>query len=149
MTEQEKKSTEAAEAEAQGEKKEYSPKIQNILNELKTFTLLELSDLVKAFEEEFGVSAAVPMMGIAAAPAGEGEAKEEEEKTTFDVVLESVGDKKIQVIKAVRAVTSLGLKEAKELVEGAPKAVKEGISKEEAEKVKKEIEGAGASVSLK
>lgn len=149
MTEKEKKSGESTEAEPKGEKKGHSPKVQKIIGELKSFTLLELSDLVKAFEEEFGVSAAPPVMGMPIVPGGGEEAKKEEEKTTFNVILESVGDKKIQVIKAVRAVTSLGLKEAKELVEGAPKPVKEGVSKEEAEKIKKEIEGAGASVSFK
>jgi len=114
-------------------------------------TMLEISDLVKYFEEKYGVSAAAAMpMAMAGAPASGGAAAAVvEEKTEFDVVLTAVGDKKINVIKAVREVTSLGLKEAKDLVEGAPKAVKEGVSKEEAESIKKKFEDAGATVEIK
>ena len=114
-------------------------------------TMLEISDLVKYFEEKYGVSAAAAMpMAMAGVPASGGAAAAGvEEKTEFDVVLTAVGDKKINVIKAVREVTSLGLKEAKDLVEGAPKAVKEGVSKEEAESIKKKFEDAGATVEIK
>ena len=124
-----------------------SEKITNIVEEIKTLTILELADLVKAVEEEFGVSAAAPVgvvavAGAAAAPAAE-------EKTEFDVVLTGFGDKKLNVIKAVREITGLGLKEAKDMVEGCPKAVKEGISKEDAEKVKADLEAAGATVEIK
>lgn len=123
---------------------------EQILEAIKNMTVLELNDLVKAIEETFGVSAAAPV-AIAAAPgaAGAPAAAAEEEKTSFDVILTGVGDKKIQVIKEVRAITSLGLKEAKDLVDSAPKPVKEGITKDEAEKIKAQLEGAGASVELK
>ena len=123
-------------------------KITQVIDIVKEMTALELVDLKKAFEETFDVQASAPMM-MGAMPVAGGEVAEEEEKTSFDVVLESFGDKKIQVIKVVRAVTSLGLREAKELVDGAPKPVKEGVSKEDAEKVKKELEEAGATVSIK
>ena len=124
-----------------------SEKITNILEEIKTLTILELADLVKAVEEEFGVSAAAPVgvvavAGAAAAPAAE-------EKTEFDVVLTGFGDKKLNVIKAVREITGLGLKEAKDLVEGCPKPVKEGVAKDEAEKIKADLEAAGATVEIK
>ena len=124
-----------------------SEKITNILEEIKTLTILERADLVKAVEEEFGVSAAAPVgvvavAGAAAAPAAE-------EKTEFDVILTGFGDKKLNVIKAVREITGLGLKEAKDMVEGCPKAVKEGVSKDDAEKVKAELEAAGATVEIK
>ena len=122
-----------------------SEKITNILEEIKSLTILELADLVKAVEEEFGVSAAAPVgvvaAGAAAAPAAE-------EKTEFDVILAGFGANKLGVIKAVREITGLGLKEAKELVEGAPKALKEGVSKDEAESLKKSLEEAGASVEI-
>ena len=124
-----------------------SEKITNIVEEIKTLTILELADLVKAVEEEFGVSAAAPVgvvavAGAAAAPAAE-------EKTEFDVILTGFGDKKLNVIKAIREITGLGLKEAKDMVEGCPKAVKEGVSKEDAEKVKADLEAAGATVEIK
>ena len=124
-----------------------SEKITNILEEIKTLTILELADLVKAVEEEFGVSAAAPVgvvavAGAAAAPAAE-------EKTEFDVILTGFGDKKLNVIKAVREITGLGLKEAKDLVEGCPKPVKEGVAKDEAEKIKADLEAAGATVEIK
>ena len=123
-----------------------SEKITAIVEEIKGLTLLELNDLVKAVEEEFGVSAApvatVTMGGAAAAPAAE-------EKTEFDVILANFGAKKLDVIKAVREITGLGLKDAKDLVEAAPKAVKEGATKDEAENIKKALEEAGATVELK
>ena len=124
-----------------------SEKITNILEEIKTLTIIELADLVKAVEEEFGVSAAAPVGVVAAA--GAAAAPAAEEKTEFDVILKSFGAKKLDVIKAVREITGLGLKEAKEMVEGAPKTVKEGVSKDEAETVKKALEEAGAEVEVK
>ena len=124
---------------------------EELLGQFKELTLLELSEFVKAFEEEFGVTAAAPV-AVAAAPAagGAGAAAEEAvEQDEFDVVLESAGDKKIQVIKEVRGLTSLGLKEAKDLVEAAPKPVLEHVAKDAAEKAKEALEGAGATVTLK
>ena len=123
-----------------------SEKITNILEEIKSLTILELNDLVKAVEEEFGVSAAAPVGVVAAAGAA---APAAEEKTEFDVVLASFGAKKLDVIKVVRELTGLGLKDAKDLVEGAPKTVKEGVSKDEAEKVKAALTEAGATVEIK
>ena len=123
-----------------------SEKITNIVEEIKTLTILELADLVKAVEEEFGVSAAAPVGVVAAAGAA---APAAEEKTEFDVILASFGAKKLDVIKAVREITGLGLKDAKDLVEGAPKTVKEGVSKDEAESLKKTLEEAGAEVEVK
>ncbi|MEA2459292.1 MAG: large subunit ribosomal protein [Thermoleophilaceae bacterium] len=125
------------------------PSTQEWIDELKSITVLELSERIKALEEEFGVSAtAVAAAAPAAAGGGDG-APEEEASTTVDVVLTGSGDKKIQVIKVVRAATGLGLKEAKALVDEAPKAIKEGIERDEAEKLKSEIEDAGGSVELK
>ena len=121
---------------------------EEIVDALKEMTLLEASELVKAIEETFGVSAAAPVAAVAAAPAA-GAAAEEEEKTNFDVVLEGFGDNKIAVIKVVREITSLGLKEAKELVEGAPKPIQEGVAKDKAEEIKAKLEEAGAAVTLK
>jgi large subunit ribosomal protein L7/L12 len=123
-----------------------SEKITNILEEIKSLTLIELADLVKAVEEEFGVSAAAPVGVVAAAGAA---APAAEEKTEFDVVLASFGANKLNVIKAVREITGLGLKDAKDLVEGAPKTVKEGVSKDEAEKIKAALTEAGATVEVK
>ena len=123
-----------------------SEKITNILEEIKSLTILELNDLVKAVEEEFGVSAAAPVGVVAAAGAA---APAAEEKTEFDVILTSAGAKKLNVIKVVREITGLGLKEAKELVESAPKAVKEGLSKADAEALQKQLTDVGASVELK
>jgi large subunit ribosomal protein L7/L12 len=121
-----------------------------LIEEIKKMSVLELSELIKALEEEFGVSAtAVAAAAPAAAVAGDGGAAAEEESSTVDVVLTGPGDKKIQVIKVVRAATGLGLKEAKALVDEAPKPIKEGIDREEAEKLKGEIEEAGGSVELK
>ncbi|HAN63069.1 MAG TPA: 50S ribosomal protein L7/L12 [Rhizobiales bacterium] len=121
--------------------------LQKIVDQLSSLTVLEAADLAKLLEEKWGVSAAAPVAMMAAG--GGGEAAVVEEKTEFDVILTAVGAQKINVIKEVRAVTSLGLKEAKDLVEGAPKAVKEGVSKDEAEKIKKQLEAAGATVELK
>ena len=121
-------------------------KTTQILDLVKELTILELADLVKALEEEFGVSA---MPVAVAGPAAGAEAAPVEEKTEFDVILKDFGAKKLDVIKAVRSITGLGLKEAKDLVEGAPSKVKEGVSKEDAEKVKAELEAAGATVEVK
>ncbi|MFO7932421.1 MAG: 50S ribosomal protein L7/L12 [Thermodesulfobacteriota bacterium] len=122
---------------------------QDVIDFIANMSVLELSELVKELEEKFGVSAAAPV-AAAAAPAGGGEeAAPAEEQTEFDVILNSAGDKKIQVIKEVRAITGLGLKEAKALVEEAPKPVKEGVVKEEADKMKEQLEGAGGSVEIK
>ncbi len=120
--------------------------LQKIVDELSTLTVMEAAELSKMLEEHWGVSAAAP---VAAAAAAAGPAEAAEEQTEFDVILTAAGDKKINVIKEVRGITGLGLKEAKDLVEGAPKAVKEGISKGEAEELKKQLEEAGASVELK
>ena len=119
--------------------------IEELIAAFKELSLVEVSEFVKAFEEEFDVTAAAPVAVVAGGAAGEAA----EEKTEFDVVLESAGDKKIAVIKEVRALTSLGLKEAKDLVDSAPKALLEGVSKEDAEKAKEQLEAAGASVTLK
>lgn len=124
-----------------------SEKIAEIVEKIKALTLVEASELKKALEDEFGVTAAAPMM-MAGAPAAAAAAPAEE-KTEFDVILQAAGEKKINVIKVVRAHTGLGLKEAKDLVDGAPKTVKEQVSKDEAEKIKKELEEAGATVQLK
>jgi large subunit ribosomal protein L7/L12 len=127
-----------------------SEKIQKLIEEVKNLTVLELSELVKALEEEFGVSAAAPM-AVAAAPmaGGAAPAAAEEEKTEFDVILANVGQEKIKVIKVVREITGLGLKEAKDLVDNAPKPVKEGVAKEEAQSIKAKLEEVGASVEVK
>jgi large subunit ribosomal protein L7/L12 len=121
----------------------------DLLDAFKEMTLLELSEFVKEFEETFGVTAAAPVAAVAAAPGGPTEAAEVEEQDEFDVVLEAAGDKKIQVIKEVRSLTSLGLKEAKELVEAAPKPVLEKVAKDAAEKAKDALESAGATVTVK
>ncbi len=124
---------------------------EEILDAISNMTVLELSELLTEFEERFGVTAAAPAAVMAVAPAGGGggEAAAEEEQDEFDVILSAAGDKKIQVIKEVRALTSLGLKEAKDLVDAAPKPVLEKVSKEDAEKAKAQLEGAGATVELK
>ena len=127
-----------------------SEKVLNLIEEVKNLTVLELSELVKALEEEFGVSAAAPAaVAVAPAAGGDAAAPAAEEKSEFDVVLASVGAEKIKVIKVVREITGLGLKDAKDLVDNAPKAVKEGASKEEAEEIKAKLEEVGASVELK
>jgi large subunit ribosomal protein L7/L12 len=121
---------------------------EQVIEFIENMTVLELAELVKELEDKFGVSAAAPVAVAAGAPA-EGAAAAVEEQTEFDVVLAGAGDKKINVIKVVRAITGLGLKEAKEMVDGAPNTIKEGASKEEAEDIKKQLEEAGASVELK
>jgi large subunit ribosomal protein L7/L12 len=127
-----------------------SDKVAKLIEDVKALTVLELSELVKALEEEFGVSAAAPVAVAAAPAAGEAAAAPAvEEKTEFDAVLAEIGANKIAVIKVVREITGLGLKEAKELVDNAPKPVKEGVSKDEAEEIKKKLEEAGAKVELK
>ena len=124
--------------------------IDELIEAFKELSLIELSEFVKAFEETFDVTAAAPAaVAVAGAPAAADDAPAAEEKDEFDVILEAAGDKKIQVIKEVRALTSLGLKEAKELVDSAPKAVLEGANKEAAEKAKEQLEGVGATVTLK
>ncbi len=123
-------------------------KKEDVIQFISDMSVLELSELVKELEEKFGVSAAAPV-AMAAMPAAGGEAAAAEEKTEFDVILTAPGDKKIQAIKVVRTITGLGLKEAKELVDSAPKAVKEGVSKDEAEDIKKQLEEAGAAVEVK
>ncbi len=123
-------------------------KMEEFISYVENMTVLELSKLVKALEERLGVSAAAPVAVAAAAPAAAGAAAAEE-KTEFDVILKSFGDNKVGVIKEVRAITGLGLKEAKDLVEAAPKAVKEGVAKDEADKIKAQLEGAGAAVEVK
>ncbi len=121
--------------------------LEKIAEELSGLTVLEAADLAKLLEDKWGVSAAAPVVVAAAAPADGGAAAEEQ--TEFDVILASFGDKKINVIKEIRTITGLGLKEAKDLVEMAPKEIKEGIAKEEAEKIKEQLEGAGATVDIK
>lgn len=123
---------------------------EDVVEFIANMSVLELSELIKEMEEKFGVTAAAPVAMAVGAPAAGGEgAAAAEEKTEFDVILTSAGDKKIGVIKEVRAITSLGLKEAKELVEGAPKPIKEGVSKDEAEEIKSKIEAAGGAVEIK
>ncbi len=121
------------------------PNVEKLVDELSKLTVMEAAELSNMLEEKWGVSAAAPVAAVAAAPA----AAEEAEKTEFDVILASYGEKKINVIKEVRTITALGLKEAKDLVEAAPKAVQQGLTKDEAEKVKKQLEDAGATVELK
>jgi len=122
---------------------------EDILDTISNMTVMEIVDLIEAMEEKFGVSAAAPVAVAGGAGAGGGEAEAVEEKTEFDVVLASFGDNKVAVIKAVRGITGLGLKEAKDLVEGAPTPVKEGVQKDEAEEIQKKLEEAGAKVELK
>jgi len=121
---------------------------EQIIEAISSKTLVEVMELVKAMEEKFGVSAAAPV-AVAAGPAAGGAAAPAEEQTEFNVVLKSAGEKKVEVIKVVRAITGLGLKEAKDMVESAPKEIKEGVAKEEAEKLKKDLEAAGATAELK
>jgi len=122
---------------------------EDVIEFISSMSVLDLADMVKEMEEKFGVSAAAPMAMVAAGPGAEGGAGVAEEKTEFDVILTTFGDKKIQVIKEVRAITGLGLKDAKTLVDGAPQPVKEGIPKDEAEKIKEQLEGVGAQVEIK
>jgi len=137
--------------EAKKPSPELSKKLQDVMKSIGEMSVMELSTLVKGMEDKFGVSASMPMMAMAPGAgggAGAGGAAAEE-KTSFDVVLVKIGDKKIQVIKEIRTVTTLGLKEAKDLVESAPKSIKQGVSKEEAEEIKKKVEAQGATVELK
>ncbi len=127
---------------------ELSKNVEKLIEDVKNLTVIELSELVKALEEEFGVSAAAPV-AVAAAPVAGAAAATAEEKTEFDVVLKSAGSNKIQVIKVVREITSLGLKEAKALVDEAPKPIKEGVSKEDADAIKAKLEEAGAEIEVK
>ena len=138
-------------AEEKTEAVQLSKKQEDVMKAVESMTVLELAELVKALEKKFGVSASAPVAAVAvgAAPGASGTAAPEEEKAAFTVVLANAGDKKINVIKEIRSVTTLGLKEAKDLVESAPKTIKEGIPKEEAEKIKKLLEAAGAKVELK
>ncbi len=129
--------------------KEYSDKTNKLITEIEGMTILEVNELVEAMEDKFGVTAAMPMGGMMMAAPADGGGAAAEEQTEFDVILTGAGDKKIQVIKAVREITGLGLKEAKDLVEGAPKPVKEGIPKAEAEALKAKIEEAGGAADLK
>ena len=122
---------------------------EDVVEFISNMSVLELSELIKEFEEKFGVSAAAPVAAAAAGAPGAGAAEVAEEKTEFDVVLTAFGDKKINVIKEVRAITALGLKEAKQLVEGAPQPIKEGVSKDEAAEIKTKIEAAGGTVEVK
>ncbi|MBN1353239.1 MAG: 50S ribosomal protein L7/L12 [Candidatus Omnitrophica bacterium] len=153
MTEETKKEvTEETKGETKKEIK-VTDKMKGIIENLEKMTVLELADLVKALEEKFGVTAqvamAAPAMGMMGGAGAAGGAAQEEEKTSFTIVLANAGSNKIQVIKEIRAITTLGLKEAKDLVEAAPKPVKEGATKEEAEKIKAQLEKAGAKVELK
>jgi len=151
---EEKKAEEAVET-VEKEKKEEKPKasqsknVEKILDAVKKMTVMELAELVTAFEDEFGVTAAAPVAVAAAGAAPAASAPAEEEKSSFNVMLASFGSNKIQVIKVVRAITGLGLKEAKDLVESAPVAVKEDVTKDEAEDVKKQLEESGATVEIK
>ena len=140
---------ERKEEKMEGTVKDLSKKAEEILKSIESLTVLELGGLVSALEEKFGIQAQAPMMVAGAVGQAVGTAPAAEEKTAFTVVLSNVGTNKIQVIKVVRELTNLGLKEAKDLVEGAPKPVKEGISKEEAQTIKKKLEESGATVELK
>ncbi len=144
-----KAETKPEKAVAEKSSPELSKKLKDLMKSVEEMSVMELSTLVKAMEDRFGVSASMPMMAMApAGGAGAGGAAVEE-KTSFDVILVKMGDKKIQVIKEIRTVTTLGLKEAKDLVESAPKPIKQGVSKEEAEEIKKKVEAQGATVELK
>lgn len=155
MTEEKKEQVQAEEATAEATTTveapmpELSKKMEGMIKNIEEMSVLELSDLVKALEIKFGVSAAAPAAVAAAGPAAGGGAAAEEEKSVFDVILAEVGPKKINVIKEIRALTSLGLKEAKDLVEAAPQTIKEGATKDEAEAIKKKMEETGAKIELK
>ncbi len=153
MVEEKEEKQEETKKEAKQEKKEevkLSKKAEEIVTSVEKLTVLELSNLVKALEDKFGVSAQAMQVAAVGAPAAAGaSAAAAEEKSTFDIILASIGDKKIQVIKEIRVITKLGLKEAKDLVDQAPKTVKEGVSKEEAEEIKKQLEAQGATAEIK
>lgn len=144
----EEKKTDASEAKEEAKEVEVPKQFKKLVEEIEKMSVLELSELVKVLEEKFGVSAAAPMM-MAGGPVAGGEEAAAEEKSEYDIELTSAGDKKINVIKAVREITGLGLKEAKDMVDGAPGVVKEKVKKEEAEEAKKKLEEAGATVELK
>lgn len=149
MTDEEKKVEETTEATSDEKKDvEVPEKFKKLVEEIEKMSVMDLADLVKVLEDKFGVSAAAPAM-MMAGPAAAGEADAAEEKSSFDVELTAAGDSKINVIKAVRTITGQGLKEAKDLVDGAPSVIKEGAAKEEAEEIKKQLEEAGATVTLK
>jgi large subunit ribosomal protein L7/L12 len=133
------------------EKKEISvpAKFKDLVKQIEELSVLDLAELVKVLEEKFGVSAAAPIMAAAAAPASAEAAADKEEKTSFNIELKSAGDQKINVIKVIREVTNLGLKEAKDMVDGAPKIMKENVKKEEADEIKKKLEAVGATIELK
>jgi large subunit ribosomal protein L7/L12 len=146
MTEKEN----AGQAVAEGEKAKLAPKLEGIIKSVEQLTVLELADLVKAFEERFGVAAIAPVAVSGQAVSGQAAAGEAaEEKVTFDVILAEVGADKIKVIKEIRTITNLGLKEAKDLVDSAPKPIKTGVPKDEAQNIKKQIEAVGAKIELK
>lgn len=147
--EDKKATTENKAEEKPVQKKPESNSVNEIIEKVESLTVLELADLVKALEDKFGVSAAAPVAAQAALPAQGGNGQPEEEKTEFDVILKDIGANKIKVIKEVRAATGLGLKESKELVEGAPKAVKEKIEKKDADALKEKLEAVGATVEIK
>jgi len=151
MAEEEKEVKGKGKKAAKTAAKEASSSIDSLIEAVSSMTVLELSQLVKALEEKFGVTAAAPMVAVGAAPVGAGQAAApvEEEKTEFDVILKDFGAQKIQVIRAVRELTDLGLRESKELVEGAPNPVKQAVSKEEAEQAKARLEEAGAAVEIR
>ncbi len=147
---EEKKQEEKNDASTEEKKVEVPEKFKSLVEEIEKMSVLDLAELVKVLEDKFGVSAAAPAMMVAAgAPGAAGEAGAAEEKDSFDVELTDAGSNKIAVIKAVRAITEMGLKDAKDLVDSAPKIVKEGVKKEEAEEIKKQLEEAGAKVTLK
>jgi len=144
----EEKKTDASESKEEAKEIEVPKQFKKLVEEIEKMSVLELSELVKVLEDKFGVSSAAPMM-MAGAPAVGGEEEVAEEKSEYDIEITSAGDKKINAIKAVREITGLGLKEAKDLVDGAPKIIKEKVKKEEAEEAKKKLEEAGAGVELK
>jgi len=147
---EEKKQGEQTEASTEEKKVEVPEKFKSIVEEIEKMSVLDLAELVKILEDKFGVSAAAPAMMVAAgAPGAGGEGEQAEEKDSFDIELTEAGGNKIAVIKAVRAITEMGLKDAKDLVDTAPKVVKEAVKKEEAEEIKKQLEEAGAKVTLK
>ncbi|MBF0253927.1 MAG: 50S ribosomal protein L7/L12 [Candidatus Omnitrophica bacterium] len=150
MTEQATEAQAAQAEKADAKSDSLKPKLKELISSIETMSVMELSELVKALEDKFGVTAAAPMMMAGGAmPGAAGGGAEEEAKDSFDIVLSAAGTNKIAVIKEIRGITTLGLKEAKDLVEGAPKTVKEGVAKKEAEEIKAKLEAAGAKVELK
>ncbi len=149
MSEEEKKDEQVEETASEEKEVEVPAKFKDIVSTIEQMSVLDLSELVKILEDKFGVSAAAPMMMAGAMPGAAGGDDAAEEKSSFDIELTGAGDNKIGVIKAVREITEMGLKEAKDLVDGAPKVIKEGVKKEEAEEMKAKLEEAGATVTLK